>query len=387
MVETISHKSGVDIVTGEGSRLVNFASSDYLGLTGSAEIIDAAINAAREFGFGTASAPTITGRTAAHRRLEATVARFLEAEDAVCFNSGWSANVGLLSTLLREGDCILSDEMNHASIVDGIRLAPKGVKKAIYRHRDVDDLEQHLARFASCARRFVITDGVFSMRGTLAPLAAITELCRAYDAELIVDDAHGIGALGRTGRGALEVASVLRDVHLVTGSFGKGLGGVAGGFVAGSKDFIALLQEKARPSIFSTTLPPFVVAGVTRALELIDEQPTVLQHLVDNVNTFTEAVRRTGRTLPAEKTMIVSIEGRSGQDVAAVTAAFRERGLWVVGFGYPVVPRGEALYRFQITIRHTCAHLAEAATAISEILGTDPFTDLSCPSSARGFSS
>ncbi len=357
--------SATATIEGRGQVIV-LCSNNYLGLADHPEVIAAGHDGLRAYGAGTASVRFICGTLACHREIEETIARFVGAPSALTYVSCWNANEALLPTIAGEGDVILSDELNHASIIDSCRLV-RGATKAVYRHSDLDDLESKLHEHADKAARFVITDGVFSMEGDVARLPEIVELCRRYEAMLIVDDSHGVGVLGLTGRGTPEHFGLLNEIDILTGTLGKALGGAAGGYVAASQAVIDLLVQRSRPSLFSNALPATVAYSARRAIEIVEREPERVARLHANVATMRAGLSKLGFDLHDSPTAIIPI--MIGDAAAAIAKSERllELGVMVVGFGFPVVPQGQARLRVQVSAALEPEHIEQALDAFAKL--------------------
>ena len=353
---------------GRGEVLI-LSSNNYLGLAAEPDVVNAGIEGLRRYGAGTASVRFICGTFAIHRSLERAVARFVGTEDAMSYVSAWNANEGFTATVVEEGDLVLSDALNHASIIDSIRLA-KSIAKCqtgVYKHADLDDLRAKLAAGRSAKRRIIWSDGVFSMEGSIAPLPDLLTIAREHDAVLVIDDSHATGVLGRTGRGTAEHFGVLGEVDVITSTLGKALGGAAGGFVAGSAALCDYLTQRSRPQLFSNALPPTVAASSLAAVEFIEAHPERVQTLRDNARYFRERIVEAGFKPLAGETPIIPII--VGETAAAIqmSEALLDEGVFVTGFGFPVVPQGEARVRCQISAAHTRADLDEAVAAFVRV--------------------
>jgi glycine C-acetyltransferase len=353
---------------GRGEVLI-LSSNNYLGLAAEPDVVDAGIEGLRRYGAGTASVRFICGTFTIHRSLERAVARFVGTEDAMSYVSAWNANEGFTATVVEEGDLVLSDALNHASIIDSIRLA-KSIAKCqtgVYKHADLDDLRAKLAAGRSAKRRIIWSDGVFSMEGSIAPLPDLLTIAREHDAVLVIDDSHATGVLGRTGRGTAEHFGVLGEVDVITSTLGKALGGAAGGFVAGSAALCDYLTQRSRPQLFSNALPPTVAASSLAAVEFIEAHPERVQTLRDNARYFRERIVEAGFKPLAGETPIIPII--VGETAAAIqmSEALLDEGVFVTGFGFPVVPQGEARVRCQISAAHTRADLDEAVAAFVRV--------------------
>jgi glycine C-acetyltransferase len=353
---------------GRGEVLI-LSSNNYLGLAAEPDVVDAGIEGLRRYGAGTASVRFICGTFTIHRSLERAVARFVGTEGAMSYVSAWNANEGFTATVVEEGDLVLSDALNHASIIDSIRLA-KSIAKCqtgVYKHADLDDLRAKLVAGRSAKRRIIWSDGVFSMEGSIAPLPDLLTIAREHDAVLVIDDSHATGVLGRTGRGTAEHFGVLGEVDVITSTLGKALGGAAGGFVAGSASLCDYLTQRSRPQLFSNALPPTVAASSLAAVEFIEAHPERVQTLRDNARYFRERIVEAGFKPLAGETPIIPII--VGETAAAIqmSEALLDEGVFVTGFGFPVVPQGEARVRCQISAAHTRADLDEAVAAFVRV--------------------
>ncbi|HTK48856.1 MAG TPA: glycine C-acetyltransferase [Gemmatimonadaceae bacterium] len=353
---------------GRGEVLI-LSSNNYLGLAAEPAVVDAGIDGLRRFGAGTASVRFICGTFTIHRDLEVALARFVGTEASMSYVSAWNANEGLTATVVEEGDMVLSDALNHASIIDSIRLAKSITKcqSGVYRHGDLDDLRAKLAAARSAKRRIIWSDGVFSMEGSIAPLPDLLEIAREYDAVLVIDDSHGTGVLGRTGRGTAEHFGVLGEVDVITSTLGKALGGAAGGFVAGSTALCDYLTQRSRPQLFSNALPPTVAASALAAVELIEREPERVTTLRENATYFREKIVEAGFSPLAGETPIVPIIVGETSAAIRMSEMLLDEGVFVTGFGFPVVPQGEARVRCQISAAHTRDDLDEAVTAITRV--------------------
>ncbi|HET6340658.1 MAG TPA: glycine C-acetyltransferase [Gemmatimonadota bacterium] len=351
-------------VTVEGRSVVMLTSNNYLGLADHPRIVAAAREALDEWGFGMASVRFICGTQTLHRRLERRIADFFAVDDAVLYTSCWNANEALFAAVLGEEDAVYSDELNHASIIDGIRLC----KAARHRfpHADLDALAGLLAGDET-RHRMVVTDGVFSMEGELARIPELIELCREHGALLVVDDSHGTGTLGERGRGTAEELGVHGKVDVVTGTLGKALGGAAGGFVAGPAALVAMLRQRSRPYLFSNSLPPPIVGASLAAFDLVEESPERVRRLKENTRFFRKGLQERGFDVPEGVHPVVPI--LVGETALAITMSreLLDEGVYVSGFGFPVVPHGEARLRAQISAAHEREDLSEALDAIARV--------------------
>jgi len=353
---------------GRGEVLI-LSSNNYLGLAAEPSVVDAGIDALRRYGAGTASVRFICGTFTIHRELEEVLARFVGAEASMSYVSAWNANEGFTATVVEEGDFVCSDALNHASIIDSIRLA-KSITKcqtAVYKHADLDDLRSKLATARAAKRRLIWSDGVFSMEGSIAPLPDLLEIARAHDAVLVIDDSHATGVLGKTGRGTAEHYGVLGEVDVITSTLGKALGGAAGGFVAGSAALCDYLTQRSRPQLFSNALPPTVAGSAIAAVEFIERHPERVETLRANSRYFRERIIDAGFSpLPGETPIIPIIVGETSAAIQ-MSEMLLDEGVFVTGFGFPVVPQGEARVRCQISAAHSRADLDEAVAAFVRV--------------------
>jgi glycine C-acetyltransferase len=347
----------------EAGDVVVLSSNNYLGLSDDPDVVAAGIEGLKKYGAGTASVRFICGTYDIHRALEQKLASFLRFESALSYVSCWTANEGLLPTVGTAGNTLISDELNHASIIDGCRLA--AAKKLRYKHGDMDDLEAKLRAAEGTA--FVVTDGVFSMEGSLAKLPAIVELAKRYDAVTIVDDSHGTGVMGPTGRGTIEHFGLEGQIDILTGTLGKALGGAAGGFVAGSAALIDTLVQRSRTQLFSNALPATVAASALRAVELLEAKPELLARQRENIAYFRAGLERLGfKPLPGPSAIVPIIIGETSAAIAMSERLLRQ-GVFVTGFGFPVVPEGSARIRVQLSAALERADLDRALAAFERV--------------------
>ena len=344
--------------------VVMLTSNNYLGLADHPRIKRAAREAIDEWGYGMASVRFICGTDTLHLELEERIAEFFETDAAILYTSCWNANEALFFATLDEEDAVFSDELNHASIIDGIRLCK--AKRYRYAHADVDALAEQLENDDS-RHRMVVTDGVFSMEGEMAPLPALVELCRQHDAVLVVDDSHGTGVLGETGKGTMEELGVHGEVDVVTGTLGKALGGAVGGFVAGPAALVDVLRQRSRPYLFSNAVPPMVAAAALEAFDLLEEDSERVWRLRENTGYFRERLREEGFDVPEGVHAVVPIIVGETALAIRMSTELLEEGVYVSGFGYPVVPKGEARLRCQVSAAHTREELDRAIAAIAEV--------------------
>jgi glycine C-acetyltransferase len=345
--------------------VVILSSNNYLGLCNVPEVVAAGKRGLDEFGAGTGSVRFICGTFTVHRELEQALARFVGCESSLTYVSCWNANEGLCPTLLGEQDVVISDQLNHASIIDSVRLA-KAITKcqtAVYRHSDMADLEDRLRAAKTARLRLIFTDGVFSMEGDIAKLPDIVGLARKYDAIVAVDDSHATGVLGRTGRGSAEHFGVVGQVDIITSTLGKALGGAAGGFTAGPAPLADYLTQRSRPQLFSNALPPTVAASALAAVQHLERHPELVGRLHENANYFRERLATLGfQPLPGETPIVPVILGETAKAIR-MSELLLDEGVFVTGFGYPVVPQGHARIRCQLSAAHTRDDLDFALTA------------------------
>jgi len=357
-------------VTMEGrGEVIILSSNNYLGLSNQPEVVAAGKAALDRYGAGTASVRFICGTFTIHRALEHACARLVGTPASLSFVSCWNANEAFPGTLLTENDVIISDQLNHASIIDGIRLA-KAItrcRSAVYRHGDLADLGAKLEAERGDRVRMVVTDGIFSMEGSIAPLPDLVELCRRHEAVLVVDDSHATGVLGARGRGTAEHFGLVGEVDIITSTLGKALGGAAGGFVAAAASVCDYLTQRARPQLFSNALPPTVAASSLAAIEYLEAHPERVATLQENARYFRERLLELGfRPLAGETPIIPVILGETAAAIRMSDLLLKE-GVFVTGFGYPVVPQGEARVRCQISAAHTRQDLDEALAAFQRV--------------------
>ena len=338
-------------IGGPGADVLNFCANNYLGLADHPEIISAAKTAMDERGFGMASVRFICGTQDLHLQLEARVSRFLGTEDTILFSSCFDANGGVFESLLGPDDAVISDALNHASIIDGIRLCK--AKRYRYANRDMAELESRLQEAQDARRKLIVTDGVFSMDGYLAPLQEICDLAEKYGAMVMVDDSHAVGFMGATGAGTPEHAGVSDRVDIYTGTFGKALGGASGGYVSGRREIVAMLRQKARPYLFSNSLAPAIVAATLKALDLVENSADLRRRLFENAGLFRRRMTEEGFDLLPGEHAIVPVMFGDAVMAAKVADRMLQHGVFVTAFSFPVVPRGAARIRVQLSAAHS----------------------------------
>ena len=344
--------------------VLNLCANNYLGLADHPAVVAAAKEALDRWGYGMASVRFICGTQQIHKELEAALTDFLGTEDTILYSSCFDANGGIFEALLDEHDAVISDALNHASVIDGIRLCK--AKRLRYANRNMDDLELQLTNSADARFRMVVTDGVFSMDGYLAPLPEICELAERHDAMVMVDDSHAVGFMGANGRGTHEHHGVMGRIDAISGTMGKALGGASGGYVSGRKELVAMLRQRSRPYLFSNSVPPPIVAASLKVLELLRTAGELRQRLRDNTSFFRSEMTAAGfDILPGEHPIVPVMIGDAAL-AGRIAAAMLERGVYVVGFSFPVVPRGQARIRAQVSAAHSRADLERAVRAFVE---------------------
>lgn len=349
----------------DGQKVLNFCANNYLGLADHPAIIQAAKKALDSHGFGMASVRFICGTQDIHKQLEAKISEFFGTEDTILYTSCFDANGGLFETILNDQDAVISDQLNHASIIDGIRLCK--AQRHRYANCDMSALEDILQKTQQCERRLIVTDGVFSMDGRIAPLKQITDLAKRYHAMVVVDDSHATGFVGRTGRGSAELEGVLNKVDIFTSTLGKALGGASGGFTTGKKEVIELLRQRSRPYLFSNTLPPPLVAASIQVLDLINESQDLIEKLKTNTDYFRQQVSALGFTVAGDNHPITPIMLGDARLASDMADRLLELGVYCIGFSYPVVPKGEARIRLQISAAHSQNDLDLALNAFKTV--------------------
>lgn len=343
----IETPQGAKVGLSDGRQVINMCANNYLGLANEKAVIDAAKASYDEFGYGLSSVRFICGTQSLHKRLEAAVSDFLGTDDTILYSSCFDANGGLFETLLTDADAVISDELNHASIIDGIRLCK--AKRFRYKNNDMADLRAKLEEAKDARIKLIATDGVFSMDGIVANLAAICDLADEYDALVMVDDSHAAGFMGATGRGTAEHCGVSGRVDIITGTFGKALGGASGGFTSGRKEIIDLLRQRSRPYLFSNTLAPAVAAGSIKVLEMLKNDTSKREKLFANTKLFAEKIKEIGLDVIDGGMPIIPVMLYDEHVAGEMARRMMERGVYVVAFSYPVVPKGKARIRTQLS--------------------------------------
>jgi len=338
---------GAKVKLNDGKEVINLCANNYLGLASNKDVIGAAKESYDTYGYGLSSVRFICGTQKLHKDLEQKVSNFLGTEDTILYSSCFDANGGLFETLLTDEDAVISDELNHASIIDGIRLCK--AKRFRYKNNDMDDLRSKLEEAKDCRIKIIATDGVFSMDGIVADLKSICDLADEYDALVMVDDSHAAGFMGATGRGTAEHCGVSGRVDIITGTFGKALGGASGGFTSGRKEIIDLLRQRSRPYLFSNTLAPAVAAGTMKVLDIIDKDLSMREKLFANTKLFAEEIKKIGLDVMDGGTPIIPIMLYDEHKAVEMASRMMEKGVYVVAFSYPVVPKGKARIRTQLS--------------------------------------
>jgi len=356
----IDTPQGASIVVG-GREVINFCANNYLGLANHPEIVEAAHEGLKQWGYGLSSVRFICGTQTLHKDLEARIARFFDKEDSILYISCFDANGGLFEPLLGEQDAVLSDELNHASIIDGVRLCK--ARRFRYKHSDMADLEKQLVEAKDARFRLIFTDSVFSMDGDIAKLADICSLADTHDAIVGIDDCHGTGHLGAGGRGGAELAGVLDRVDLITSTLGKTAGGAAGGFTAGSAAVVDWLRNRSRPYLFSNSVPPALASAAMKALEIIERSPDLRERVKANAARMRAGLESAGFTLKPGPTPILPVMFGDANVAAHVAERLLELGIYVIAFSYPVVAQGQARIRLQVSAAHTDEQIEQALAA------------------------
>jgi glycine C-acetyltransferase len=361
----LSSAQSAAVRVGAGTEVVNLCANNYLGLANDASVREAAQRALDRYGYGMASVRFICGTQEIHKELEARLSRFLGTEDTILYSSCFDANGGLFETLLDEQDAVISDALNHASIIDGVRLCK--AQRFRYANNDLTELEARLKEASQCRVRMIATDGVFSMDGVIARLKDICDLADRYDALVMVDDSHATGFVGARGRGTHELRGVIDRVDILTGTLGKALGGASGGYTSGRKEIIAWLRQRSRPYLFSNSIPPFIAAASLRVLDMLEADTTLRNRLWENAAYFRERMAAAGFNLVPGEHPIIPIMLGDAKLASEFARRLLDEGVYVIGFSYPVVPQGKARIRTQLSAAHTREQLDRAVTAFSKI--------------------
>lgn len=360
----IGSAQGAMVKLADGRELLNMCANNYLGLAQHPSVQQAASDALEHWGYGMASVRFICGTQTIHKELEDRLSTFLGMQDTILYNSCWDANGGLFETILTAEDAIISDELNHASIIDGVRLCK--AQRHRYKNNDMTDLRAKLEEAKSARFRLIATDGVFSMDGTIADLASICELADEYDAMVMVDDSHAVGFVGAHGRGTHELCGVMDRIDILTGTLGKALGGASGGYTSGASELVELLRQRSRTYLFSNTIAPPVVAGAIRALELLEKSTALRDQLESNTQLFREEMLRRGMNILPGSHPITPVMIGDAAKAGHVAKSMLDDGIYVVAFSYPVVPQGKARIRTQVSAAHSKDQLLMAANSFEK---------------------
>lgn len=361
----ITTKQGAVVKISTGEEVIIFCANNYLGLSSNPKVIDAAHKTLDKHGYGMSSVRFICGTQDIHKELEQKISTFLGQEDTILYAACFDANGGIFEPLLGEEDAIISDELNHASIIDGVRLCK--AQRYRYKNSNMEDLEEQLKQSQAQRFRLIVTDGVFSMDGFVASLDKICDLADKYNAMVMVDESHATGFIGKTGRGTVELKNVMHRVDIITGTLGKALGGAMGGFTAGKKEIISLLRQRSRPYLFSNSLAPHIVGASIAVLDILSEATTLRDKLEWNVNYFKQEIKKVGLEIKDGDSAIVPVmlyDAKLAQDFAN---KLLKEGIYVIGFFYPVVPKGQARIRVQLSAAHEKEHIDKAITAFAKV--------------------
>jgi glycine C-acetyltransferase len=361
----ITSPQGADITVQGGQEVINFCANNYLGLSGDQRVIDAAKKAMDTHGYGLSSVRFICGTQDIHKELEKKIAEFLGTEDTILYAAAFDANGGVFEPLFDAQDAIISDELNHASIIDGVRLCK--AQRYRYKHDDMTDLEAKLQETAGLRHRIIVTDGAFSMDGTIAQLDKICALAEKYNALVMIDESHCSGFMGKTGRGTHEHHNVMGKIDIITGTLGKALGGASGGFTSGRKEIIDMLRQRSRPYLFSNTLAPAITGASIAVLDMLSETTQLRDKLESNTQYFRKAMTDAGFDIKAGVHPIVPVMLYDAKLAQQFAAKMLEEGIYVIGFYYPVVPQGKARIRVQISAAHNKEHLDKAIAAFTKV--------------------
>jgi glycine C-acetyltransferase len=361
----ITSEQGAEITISTGENVLNFCANNYLGLSSHPKVVQAAADTLRKHGFGMSSVRFICGTQDIHKTLERRIAEFLGTEDTILYAAAFDANGGVFEPLLGAEDAIISDELNHASIIDGVRLCK--AQRFRYKNNDMADLEEQLKAASGARFKMIVTDGVFSMDGYVAQLDKICDLADKYNALVMVDECHATGFIGKTGRGSIELRNVIGRVDIITGTLGKALGGAMGGFTTGRKEIIEMLRQRSRPYLFSNSLAPAIVGASIAVFDLLEESTTLRDQLEENTRYFKQGIKAAGFEIKDGESAIVPVmlyDAKLAQEFAQRLLA---EGIYVIGFFFPVVPKGQARIRVQLSAAHTRAHLDKAISAFTKV--------------------
>lgn len=361
----ITTPQGAVIKTDAGKEVINFCSNNYLGLSSHPRVLQAAKDTIDEYGYGMSSVRFICGTQTIHKKLERKLAEFLGTDDAILYAAAFDANGGIFEPLLGPEDAIISDQLNHASIIDGVRLCK--AQRYVYEHNNMDALEEKLQEASGAEVKIIATDGVFSMDGTIAQLDEIRRLADKYDALVMSDECHATGFVGKTGRGVPEYRGVMGEIDIITGTLGKALGGASGGFTAARQEIVDMLRQKSRPYLFSNTLAPAITGASIEVLNLLSETTELRDKLEDNTNYFRKEMSKAGFDIKEGSHPIVPIMLYDAKLAQEYAERLLEKGIYVIGFYYPVVPKGEARIRVQLSADHDKKHLDQAIQAFKEV--------------------
>ncbi len=361
----LTSPQGAEITTRAGLKVLNFCANNYLGLSNSPELIEVAKKTLDTHGYGMSSVRFICGTTDIHKELEERIAEFFGTEDTILYAAAFDANGGVFEPLLTNDDAIISDSLNHASIIDGVRLCK--AKRYRYSNADMEDLEDQLIQAQPQRFRIIVTDGVFSMDGNVAPLDKIMALAEKYDAMVMIDESHSAGVIGATGRGTTEYYNMIGKAELITGTLGKAFGGAIGGFTTGKKEIIEMLRQRSRPYLFSNSIPPLVAAAGVEVMKMMSNGTEKLTVLKENTRYFAEKMIENGFDVKPTKSAICAVMLYDAKIAQEMAARLLDEGIYVIGFYFPVVPQGEARIRVQLSAAHTKAHLDKAITAFKKV--------------------
>jgi glycine C-acetyltransferase len=361
----IASEQGAVVRLNDGKEVIIFCANNYLGLSSHPKVVEAAHKTLDTHGYGMSSVRFICGTQDIHKTLEHKIAQFLGTEDTILYAACFDANGGVFEPLLGEEDAIISDELNHASIIDGVRLCK--AQRFRYKNNDMADLEEQLKKAAACRFKMIVTDGVFSMDGYVAPLDKICDLADKYGALVMVDESHATGFIGKTGRGSIELRNVMGRVDIITGTLGKALGGAMGGFTTGKKEIIEMLRQRSRPYLFSNSLAPHIVGASIAVFDMLSETTDLRDKLEWNINYFKEGVKKAGLDYKDGESAIVPIMLYDAKLAQEFAARMLNEGIYVIGFFYPVVPKGQARIRVQISAAHEKEHLDKAFAAFAKV--------------------